>query len=56
MRWFVITHSCAVELCLLSSEEKESLVGGILMWLYILLRASVMTFFLPGRCSMVVSS
>ena len=56
VRWFVITGSCAVKLCLLSGRGKVSLVGGILMRLYILLRASAMTFFWPSRCSMVVSS
>ena len=55
MRWFVITGSCIVELCLLGGEGMESLVGGILIVLYILLGASAMTFFLRSRYSIVVA-
>ena len=50
MRWFDIKGSCAVKLCLLAGGDLESLVGEILMELYILLRASVITFCFNARC------
>ena len=56
MRWFVVRSWCTVELCLLSGEELESLIGGILIWLCILLRASAIILSLHYKYIIYISS
>ena len=53
-RSFVIPGSCSVKQCLLSGKEVEPRGNGILIALYMLLRATTMIFCVQARCSMVV--